>query len=146
MKRDLGLTVTHLLDAQSINDTDTVSSILDTAGFNAAGILVNIGACTGMDADSKLLPVFQESDTTTGTDFTTVAAGDLIGAFTVMDLNTEDQVTQFVGYHGGKRYIRVNLDFTTGTGGITAGLLSVDGILGMPTLAPHAAVAAITAT
>lgn len=139
------IAVVHLLDPQTINDTDTVSKILDLAGFDGALISVSVGSCTGIDSDSKLLPVLQESATTTGTDFTTVDPTNVHGAFTTMDASTEDQVTQVVGYSGTKRYIRVNLDFTTGSGGITAAPVSVVGILGFPDRFPASGPAAITA-
>lgn len=139
------LAVVHLLDPQTINDTDTVSKILDLAGFDGALIAVAMGTFTGVDTDSKVLPVLQESDTTTGTDFADVAAGNIHGAFSVVDATTKDNTTQVVGYKGKKRYIRVNLDFTTGTGGISAAPVSVAGILGFPDKFPATGPAAITA-
>lgn len=138
------LAVVHLLDAQNTNDTDTVSSILDVRGFGGALIVVNVGALTGVDGSNYLTPVLQESDTVVGTDFTTVAASDIHGAFTKMDATDEDQVSQVVGYHGRKRYIRVNLDFT-GTG-ITAAYEAVLGILGFPNSYPAVGPAPITAS
>lgn len=137
------IAVVHLLDAQNTNDTDTVSSILDTANFDGAVISVNVGALTGVDGSNYLTPVLQHSATTTGTDFTDVDAADISGAFTKMDATSEDQVTQTVGYKGSKRYLRVNLDFT-GTG-ITAAYESVVGILGHPKRFPATGPAAITA-
>jgi hypothetical protein len=148
MKRDLKseLAVVHLLDPQSINDTDTASLILDTAGFGGALISVAMGALTGADADSTFLPVLQESDAIVGTGFTAVDAADVHGAFTLVNANTKDQTTQTVGYKGSKRYIRVNLDFTTGTGGISAALVGVVGVLGKPNFFPAVGPAAISAT
>jgi hypothetical protein len=137
------LAVVHLLDPADTADTDTVSLILDTAGFDGALLAVSVGAITGVDASNYLVPEIQESATTTGTDFTVVDAADVHGAFTKIDATSEDQVTQVVGYKGSKRYIRVNLNFT-GTG-ITAALDSVVGILGMPKRFPATAPAAITA-
>lgn len=148
MKKDLKseIALVHLLDPQSINDTDTASLILDTAGFSGAVIGVIMGTFTGVDADSTFLPVLQESATTVGTDFTTVAVGNVHGAFTLVNANTKDNATQYVGYKGTKRYIRVNLDFTTGTGGISAALASVVGVLGKPSFFPATGPAAITAS
>jgi hypothetical protein len=133
-----------LLDAQDLAHTDTASAWLDTNQCDGSVLSVNVGALTGVDGSNYLTPVLQESDTTVATDATTVAAGDVQGAFTKMDANTEDQVTQFVGYIGSKRYVRVNLDYT-GTG-ITASLVSVDGILGMAKYPPSPTVAAVAAT
>lgn len=144
LKNNIG--VVHLLDAQDVTNTDTNSSILDLQGFDSACILVNVGAITTPDANSYLVPTLQESDTTTDGDFTAVAAGDIIGAFTKIDAAAEDQVTQFVGYRGTKRYIRCRLEFTDGDGGIANCLVSVDGIVSHASEGPTVAPAAVTAT
>jgi hypothetical protein len=148
VKHDLyhNVAVVQLLKPQSINDTDTKSSILDTAGFQSAALLFNMGVFTGADADSFVLPTFQESDTTVDGDFTTVAAADLHGAFTLVDSTSEDETSQYVGYKGNKRYIRLLANFTTGSGGVSAALMSVTGLLGDPTNAPVSAPAALAAT
>jgi hypothetical protein len=143
-RRDLDLTIVHLLDPAAIDDTDTVSSILDTAGFQASAISVVLGAMVGAAAGVTMLPIFQESNTVVGTDFTTVAAGNLTGAFTIVNAETKDQCTQTVRYHGNKRYIRVNLDFTGSN--LDAAVIGVIGILAYPKIAAHAAVAALAAT
>lgn len=137
------IAVVHLLDPQDTADTDTVSNILDTAGFDGAVLSVNVGAITGIAADAYLTPVLQHSDTTTGTDFADVDASDINGAFTKMDAAAEDQTTQSVGYRGAKRYLRVNLDYT-GTD-ITAALVGVVGVLGYPDRFPATGPAPITA-
>lgn len=116
-----------LLEARDLAYTDTASSWLDTAGFNAAEIVVTIGALTGVDGSNYILPVLQECDTTVGTSATAVAAADVYGAFTKVDSTSEDSVVQRVGYCGSKRYVRVNLDYT-GTG-ISAGIVGVLGIV-----------------
>lgn len=146
--RDLysNIGIVHLLDAQDIATTDTASSILDLNGYEGAVIAVNFGAITTPDANSYITPVLQHSDTTAASDFATVDAADVIGAFTKIDAATEDQVTQKVGYIGSKRYIRVNLDITDADGGISACLVSVDGIVGLPHTAPVTAPAAVAAT
>lgn len=143
--RDLknNIAIVHLLDPADTADTDTVSLILDTKGFNSAVLAVSVGAITGVDGSNYLTPVLQDSDTTTGTDFAAVNAAYIQGAFTKIDATSEDQTTQAVGYTGSKRYLRVNLDFT-GTA-ITAALDSVVGILGKPKVSPAVAPAAITA-
>lgn len=145
--RDLynNIAVVHLLDAKDITTSDTASSILDLQGFESACILVNVGAITTPDADSYITPVLQESDTTANGDFTDVDAADIIGAFTKIDAATKDQTTQFVGYKGTKRYIRVNIDITDADNGISHALVSVDGILGHPHTAPAVAPAPVTA-
>ncbi len=136
--------IVHLLDPQDLVATDTVSSILDTWGWNAAMIAVSVGALTGVDASNHLTPILQESDSIEDTGFTAVAAGSVHGGFTKIDATTKDSVTQVAGYAGSKRYIRVKLDYTGA--GITAGVVGVVGILGRPRVAPTTAPAPIAAT
>ena len=146
MKRDLknNIAINTLLEAQDLDHTDTVSEILDTTEMQGILLAVAIGALTGVDASNYLTPILLESDTTAGADFTDVAAGNMIGAFIKIDSATEDSVVQQVGYKGGKRYVRVSLDYT-GTG-ITAGVVGVFGIVGMGKEAPVIAPDAISAT
>ncbi len=61
-----------------------------------------------------------------------------------MDAAAEDSLVQYVGYKGGKRYVRVKLDYT-GTG-ITAGVVGVYGIVGRAKEAPVTAPDAVSAT
>lgn len=148
----------QLLVPQTINNTDTLSSILDTQGFNSKAIFVAVGDLTGVDADSTLALNLQESDDTVGANFTAVAVADMIrditgldstsaaGRFGFMDATTEDVKVFRVEYRGTKRYIRAQLDFTTGTGGITAAPVCVLGILGSALHAPASAPAPVTAT
>jgi hypothetical protein len=147
----------QLLAAQSINDTDTFSNILDTRGFERAMLAVVIGDCTGLDADSKLELFLQEGDTPVGADFAPVPVSNMIrdtaglssltadGLFKTLDSATEDQIIAVVEYTGKKRYLRVKLDFTTGTGGITAAPVCVVGLLGGARHAPATAPAPVTA-
>jgi len=147
-----------LLAAQSINDTDTVSSILDTQGFDGSAIYLALGNLTGVDADSTLALNLQESADTVGTNFTAVAVLDMIrdttgldststaGRFGFVNATDEDVKVFKVQYKGTKRYIRAQLDFTTGTGGITAAPVCVLGLLASARHAPQSAPAAITAT
>jgi hypothetical protein len=148
MTRDLknNIAIVQLLAPQVINNTDTKSSLLDTRGFESAIMIVNLGDFTGVDADSTFTPILQESDTTVDGDFTSVAAADIEGAFTLVDATNEDSVVQSVGYKGTKRYIRVLLDFVTGTGGITSAPVSVTGLLGHASYRPVTAPAAVSAT
>jgi len=148
----------QLLAAQSINDTDTVSSILDTQGFDGSAIYLALGNLTGVDADSTLALNLQESADTVGTNFTAVAVLDMIrdttgldststaGRFGFVNATDEDVKVFKVQYKGTKRYIRAQLDFTTGTGGITAAPVCVLGLLASARHAPQSAPAAITAT
>lgn len=133
-----------LLEPADLVATDTVSGILDTANFNGAILSVIVGALTGVDGSNYLTPVFQESDTLVGTSFATVAATDLVGAFSVVNATSKDSVVQSAGYIGNKRYIRVNLDYT-GTG-ISAGIVGVVGILNEAKFEPVTAPAVLAAT
>ncbi len=144
LKSNIG--VVHLLDAKDITTNDTASNILDLQGFESACILVNVGAITTPDANSYITPVLQESDTTANGDFDPVDAADIIGEFTKIDAATEDQTTQYVGYTGTKRYIRVNIDITDSDAGISHALVSVDGIVGDAHISPVTAPAPVTAT
>lgn len=130
LKNNLG--VVQLLDPQDVAGSDTYSLLLDTFDFNAAEICVLVGALTGVSSSNYLTPILQESDSTTASDFTTVASSDMHGAFTKIDATDEDQLVQMVGYIGSKRYLRVKLDYT---GTITAALVAVIGIVGRARIA-----------
>lgn len=144
----------QLLDPQAINDTDTKSKLLDTREHASALILVPCGTFTGADADSYVNLILQESDTTADSDFTAVATTDMIraittataGLFGVVNSTSVDNALFKVGYIGAKRYIRVLLDFTTGTGGVTAANVAVLGVMTGPPRSPAATVAAVSAT
>ncbi len=148
----------QLLAAQSINDTDTVSSILDTQGWESKAIFVAVGDLTGVDADSTLALNLQESDDTVGANFMAVAVAQMIrdttgldstttaGRFAYLNATSEDVKVFRVEYLGTKRYIRAQLDFTTGTGGISAAPVCVLGILQCARHAPATAPAAISAS
>lgn len=123
-----------LLEAQDLASTDTKSSLLDLAGYEGALIIVQVGALTGVDGSNYLTPTLQECATTADADFTSVAAGNIEGAFTAIDAAAEDSLVQVVGYKGTSRYIRVLLDYTGS--GISAGIVGVIGILGKPRHAP----------
>lgn len=134
----------NLLKVQDLAYTDTASAWLDTQGFEGAGIEAIVGDLTGVDGSNSLLPTLQESDTTADADATTVAAGDVQGAFTLIDSASEDDVRQFVSYKGIKRYIRVLFNYT-GTG-ISAGYVGATGWLAHARHAPGTAPAAVAAT
>lgn len=106
--------------APAVLSATTTSNPIDLRGFESAAIVVNTGAIAGAgDFTAKL----QESDTTTGGDFTDVAPGDLIGAFPV---SLGENATAKVGYVGHKRYARVVLTKNGGTS-IAAGAVVVKG-------------------
>ena len=144
MKSKKGLTYpVQLLEPQSIAFTDTLSSILDTRGFGSAEIDVHYGTMASVAAGEKVIAILQESDSLAGTGFAAVAAADIDGTFTLVDATSKDSCIQRVAYIGGKRYIRVNLDFT---GSAITGPVSVVGVLGRPSIAPIPAQTAKAAT
>lgn len=155
-QRDLynNLATVQLLDPQAINDTDTKSALLDTREHGGALILVPCGTFTGADADSYVSLILQESDTTVDGDFTAVATTDMhraittatAGLFGLVNSTSVDNALFKVGYIGSKRYIRVLLDFTTGTGGVTAANVSVVAVMAQPPRLPAATVTAVAAT
>ena len=93
---------------------------IDLAGFNSATVLINTGAIVSAgDFTAKL----QESDTTTGGDFTDVAAGDLVGTFPA---SLAADTLYKVGYTGTKRYVRTITTKNSGTS-IIAGIFIAKG-------------------
>lgn len=108
-----------------LSATDTGSAI-DLQGFKSAVLVMNTGAIVGSgDFTTKI----QESDTTTGGDFTDVDSGDLIGSFPT-SLAAASVVK--VGYRGTKRYVRQVTTKNSGTS-IAVGIVCVKG---HPTDAP----------
>jgi len=111
----------HLLDAQQINST-TTSKYVDLQGFEAALLVVNMGAGANLDSGDYFTFTVEESDDTTDANFSAVAAADLIGdidASLVVDADDEDAITKTVSYIGSKRYIRVVITETSDTGNAT---------------------------
>lgn len=96
------------------NDSDGTGTGVDLKGYGSALAIVHIGVSGDtLSGSVKLQPILQESDTL-ASGYTDVAAGDLDGAFGLVDDAAEDDVVQVVGYLGDKRYLRVFID-TTGT-------------------------------
>lgn len=93
---------------QVLAATDT-SAAIDLRGFDSAAVLINTGAIVSAgDFTAKL----QESDTTTGGDFTDVAAANLVGSFPA---SLAASTAYKVGYIGGKRYVRTVVTKNSGT-------------------------------
>lgn len=88
---------------------------IDLAGFNAAGIVWNVGAIT----DGTHTPTIEESDAS-GSGFAAVAAADLSTTLAALTANTNQEVS----YLGSKRYIRAVITCAgTTTGGVYAALV-----------------------
>ena len=95
---------------------------VDLLGFGEAAVLVTIGTWT----DGTHTPKLQESDNGTS-GWTDVAAGDLIGSFSVVNSAGGGNAVQRVSYIGNKRYIRAVLTVASATNGAVAGVLVVRG-------------------
>jgi hypothetical protein len=104
--------------APAVLAATNTSAAIDRLGFEAATVIINTGAIAGSgDFTAKL----QESETTTGGDFTDVAAADLVGAFPAS--LAADSIVK-VGYIGPKKYIRTVITKNSGTS-IAAGAIVV---------------------
>jgi len=106
--------------APAVLSATTTSDPIDLRGFESAAIVVNTGAIAG---EGDFTAKVQESDTTTGGDFTDVAPDDLIGAFPA---SLAANAAAKVGYIGHKRHVRVVLSKNGGTS-IAASALVVKG-------------------
>lgn len=106
--------------APLVQTATLAGSAVDLQGFNSATLVINTGAIAASGLyDIKL----QESPTTTGGDFTDVAAADLLGALPA-GLAADSVYKQ--GYVGTKRYIRAVITKQSGTS-IAAGAVVVRG-------------------
>lgn len=98
---------THLKFAQSL------APAARTASANGTGVDLQdcdsaiVEIALGLWTDGSYTWTVEESTDDGNTDaYAAVAAGDLIGAFTVVDGVDDDNVIQRVGYKGNKRWIR----------------------------------------
>lgn len=136
--------VTLLKTPTDLAGTDAASDWLDVKGHEGAVIAAIVGAQTGIDSSNYVTPTLQEGDDTTDAGASAVAAADISGAFTKIDATSEDDVVQYVGYRGSKRYVRVKFDFAGS--GISAGYCAAVGIVGASASKPVSAPAAVAAT
>lgn len=125
---------------------DQNGATIDRQGFEGVEHIVQLGATGDTLSGSVYVElVIQESDDNSSWSDVTAAndvivggdgisaAPDANGVFATIDDNAEDDRHFRIGYRGGKRYSRVQLDFTgTHTNGIEASALAVLG-------APHQA-------
>lgn len=130
MKRDLHNNITVVTSIDPIvgnNTTEGTGVAVDLSDYEAAEMVFHFGI-SGDTLSGALLvtPTLQESDTTTGGDFTNVAAADQLGTLTVIDAAAEDPAVMAVGYTGNKRYIRALVTFTgTHTNGMPISAVAV---------------------
>lgn len=106
--------------APAVQADSVDGAAIDIQGFDSALIVVNTGAVAGSGNFGAKL---QESDTTTGGDFTDVAAADQLGTFPATLVAS---TAYRVGYIGSKRkrFIRVVLTKASGTS-IAAGVVAI---------------------
>lgn len=128
------------LDAQTLT-ADANGSGIDRQGFESVEHIVNLGASGDTLSGSVYVElVIQESDDNSAWSDVTAAADVLVGAdgisaapdangvFATIDAAAEDERHFRIGYIGGKRYSRVQIDLTgTHTNGIPAAALAVLG-------------------
>ena len=120
-----GLAATVAVVPQVLAATNT-SSAIDLQGYGAALLVIATGAIVSAgDYTAKL----QESDTTTGGDFTDVAAADLLGSFST---TLAENSVERIGYVGSKRYLRTIITKNSGTSIAASAVV----MLGHPSDAP----------
>lgn len=106
--------------APAVLAATNTSAAIDLQGFESAAVIINTGAIVSAgDFTAKL----QESDTTTGGDFTDVVAANLVGSFPASLV--ADSIVK-VGYVGSKRYLRTVITKNSGTS-IAAGAVILKG-------------------
>lgn len=81
----------------------STSSAVDLQGYEAAEVVINAGAWT----DGTFTPSFLDS--TDNSTFNAVAAGGLLGSFTVISGTGQQNACYRVGYIGGNRYLKLVL-------------------------------------
>lgn len=107
---------------------------IDRQGFNSVEFIATLGTIT--TAGTTYTVEVQESDTTTGGDFTAVADIDLLGTEAAASfVDSEINTSKKIGYVGIKRYVRVKV---TPAGNTGASTFSAVAVLGNPALAPTA--------
>jgi hypothetical protein len=94
---------------------------IDLLGFESVMLVINTGAIA---SSGNFTVTVEESDTTTDGDFTTVAAGNLIGSTLVNPLTADGCFK--VGYIGNKRYVRPVATKNSGTS-IALGATAIKG-------------------
>lgn len=90
-------------------------SAVDLRGYDSAVISVQFGSYT----DGTHTPSVQHS--VDGTTYTSVAAGDLDGAFAAVNSAAGAGSIQSVGYIGAQRYVRVVMTIASATSGAASG-------------------------
>jgi hypothetical protein len=123
--RDLVSNVAVRESVRPAANTNTTGETVDLRGFRSAAALITVGA---ISASGNITPRLEHS-VDGSTNWETVAAADLIGAFpAALVANT----TYKVGYRGPRRYVRLAGTLNSGTNVTWAGVI----VLGDPNQAP----------
>ena len=122
MMRDLANNIAPVSTIDAIvgnNDTEGTGTGVDLQFFESAVALVNVGASGDtLSSSVKIDLILQDSDDDSSwsavTDQNLVTDGtvDSSGIFATIDADGEDESVYYIGYVGGKRYLRVFADFT----------------------------------
>lgn len=121
--------VLQLLEAKSQAAGTITSKALKITDFRAVTVAINYGVFTKGTATSGVTAVIQESDTLVDADFADVPAGKLLGTFEGVAVDaSNDQRSEWAGYCGYKKYIRLKIVVPANA---TSLLVGADLILGM---------------
>ena len=94
--------------AAGTDNTPLVSQILDMQGFEAAELLINIGANT--DADATFTVLMEHGDASNLSDAVAVPDAQLLGTEALASFQFDDDNEQRkIGYVGEKRYLRATI-------------------------------------
>lgn len=140
MKRDAhnNISVVQALETIVVNnDTEGTGAVIDTKGYEAVELVVDVGQSGDtLSGSLKLDLIIQHGDLANGSDMAAVAQSDVVGSwatgaiFATVDADGEDGAIYRVGYVGTKRYVRLFIDTTgTHTNGTPVGAVA---ILGRP--------------
>ena len=121
--------------AARTDNTAIVSAIIDTAGYNAAELVIITG--TNTDTNATFATTVAESDAANMAGSNAVAASQLVGTTTLASFDFADDVEcRKIGYIGTKRYIQL----TVTPSGNDSGNIFISGVavLGYPATGPTA--------
>lgn len=121
--------------AAGTDNTPLVSQILDMQGFEAAELLINIGANT--DADATFTVLIEHGDAANLSDAAAVPDAQLLGTEALAGFQFDDDNEQRkIGYVGDKRYLRATITpANNGAGNI---FVAAQWLLGFPRNLPTA--------
>jgi hypothetical protein len=121
--------------------TDWKSKYIDLKGFEGCTIELELGAFAGEDGSNYLTPELEEYDPTSGdgtpgtaTNYSAVAAADMVGSFVAINASGRTNRIYAVGYKGKKRYLYLKGTYTSS--GVSAGIVGVSAVLSLPHSAP----------